>query len=177
MRSIEHPVSKIWSKLSSNIAAKNVQRTCPAWDRICPISTDISDDQPRYFCLNFDSGATRHQIVWNLDIRVTSIQGTSSRRCFSQIQRFLFWFSMNSKNLGFEINGRNISNGLELWIHTKIGGRWWGSSYHQNPWKESMKNSSNYKIENQAKNNFKITKMKNIIAQNRRWFNPKAWLY
>jgi hypothetical protein len=33
MGSIEHSVSKVWPKQSSNVAAKNVQQTCSALNR------------------------------------------------------------------------------------------------------------------------------------------------
>jgi hypothetical protein len=53
------------------------------------------------------------------------------------------------------------SKGLEPWIHSKVRGRWWGSSYHPNSWKESKKNSSKAANEKLGKNTLKITKKKN----------------
>jgi hypothetical protein len=53
------------------------------------------------------------------------------------------------------------SKELELWIHSKVGGRWWGLSCHPYPWKESKKNSSKLTDEKSGKNTPKITKKKN----------------
>jgi hypothetical protein len=47
------------------------------------------------------------------------------------------------------------SKRLEPYIHFKVRGRWWCSSYHPNPRNKSMKNSSNCEIKNRVKNTFK----------------------
>jgi hypothetical protein len=109
MRSIGLTVSKLCSKKWSKVAAEKVQRTCPIW------VLDLSSPHrklPKIQVLlsNIDSWAMRHQNGWSLETMVISTQGTSSQRCFSQIQRFPFWFWINSKKLGFGGNRRNPPN-------------------------------------------------------------------
>jgi hypothetical protein len=53
------------------------------------------------------------------------------------------------------------SNGVESWVHSKDGGKWWGSSYHPNPWKKSKKNSSKLMDKKSDENTPKIIKKKN----------------
>jgi hypothetical protein len=78
----------------------------------------------------FDSWAIGHQIGWNLDTRVTSTQGTSFQKRFfpnpkislpilDELEEPRFWRNREKSAK---------SKGLEPWIHSKDGGRWWGSS-------------------------------------------------
>jgi hypothetical protein len=90
------------------------------WDRT--LSTGRSLDtcfSPKVllFLPKFDSWGIGHQIRLNLDTMVTSTQRASSD--FGWTKKPRFWGkeekSMKSKR-------------LEPWIHSKVGGSWWGSS-------------------------------------------------
>jgi hypothetical protein len=114
--------------------------------RIYPIKLPDMSNPLKNFHLNFDSWAMRHQIRWTLDIRVTLIQGISSQRDFFPNLKISLPILHELKKPRFLWNRKKSakSKGLEPWIHSKVGGRWWGSSLHRNPRKESTKNSSNH---------------------------------
>jgi hypothetical protein len=99
-----------------------------------------------------------------------SIRNKFPKEVSSKSRDFPFNFRWTQKPRFWENEEKSVkSKRLEPWIHSKVGGRWWGSYYHPNPWKESKKNNSNHKVKNQAKNTYKILKMENIAAQQRRW--------
>jgi hypothetical protein len=85
---------------------------------------------PRNFLLNFDSWGTRHQIGWNLNIRVTSTQGTSSQRSFFPNPKISHPILDELKESRFRgKRGKSTkSKELEPWIHSKVRGRWSDSS-------------------------------------------------
>jgi hypothetical protein len=117
---------EVWTLFGLRQILSGGARHCPVGDlwktwfspKICP------------FLPKFDSWATVLQIKWKLDTRITSTQETSSQqRFFSKSNDFPSDFAWTQK-LRFWGNEEKFmkSKGLEPWIHSKVEGRWWGSS-------------------------------------------------
>jgi hypothetical protein len=87
MGSIGLTVSKLHSKQLSKVELKMPDRPVilpdPVGQGLVTLKTLTGVAQKTEpFLPNFDSWATRHQIRWNLDTRVTSIQGIYSQKWF-----------------------------------------------------------------------------------------------
>jgi hypothetical protein len=185
MRSNEYSISKIWPKQWTNVGLKTVQQTCSVLDRICPVSPDISGKIARYA----QSTQKLFSQLWFLSYETSNWMKFGHKGHLSTRNNFQKSFFSKSKDFPSILDEleesrfwnkwekSTKSKRLEPWIHSKIGGRWWVSSYHPNPRKESTKNSANYKIKNRTKNIFKIHEMKNIAAQDRRWFYSNTRMY
>jgi hypothetical protein len=136
MGSIGHPVSKIWPKQWTNIAAENPRRIGPALDRICPVSTDISGTRARYVrpTQKFPSQ------LWFLSYGAPKWMKLGYKGHLNTSNKFSMRFFSNPKiffpildeleESRFWENQEKFtkSKGLEPWIHFKIGGRWLDST-------------------------------------------------
>jgi hypothetical protein len=136
MRSIRHPISKIWPKQWTNIAAKTPQWTCSALDRICPASADISGNWAGYvrptqkflsklWFLSYGApkwmklGHNGHLNTSNIFPMSFFPNSKISLLILDELEEPRFW----EKHEKF-----TKSKGLEPWIHFKIRGRWWDST-------------------------------------------------
>jgi hypothetical protein len=157
MGSIGHPVSKIWPKLWANIGLKTLAGQCPVrptgglwklkWQAEqcsgqvgqCPVGPDkvrlgVSENT------NFGQNPPISSQTWFLSYRPRNrmklgqnghlnIMNKFPKEVFPKFKDFNFDFEWTQRIRFWENWVKSVkSNGLEPWIHSKVGGRWRGSS-------------------------------------------------
>jgi hypothetical protein len=131
-----HRVSKIWPKQWINIAAETARRTGPTLDQKCLVLEDISVKRARYV----RSTQKISSQLWFLSYGAQQWMKLGHKGHHNRRNKFPKRFFLNSKislSILDELDESRFwekreksakSKGLEPWIHSKIGGRWWGSS-------------------------------------------------